>query len=320
VSISSISSAPSRRAVLSVCLAGVAWGLWWLPVRWLARLGLEGDLVSVAVYFLGALAVLPLVLFGARRHRANARSALIVGVLFGIAMATTNTALLYGQVVRVLLLFYLAPIWATLLNTFVLKVPIDPWRIAAVTLGLSGAAVVLGVGNGAGLPLPSSLGDWMGLGSGVGFAFGSLAIRMAHTSSEREAPHAAEQSPALQTCASFVVAGLVGLLFFIVLPTSATYVPAHVWSALPAALVVAALWLLPQMWLFAWGAARIDPGRVTILMLIEPLTAALSAGILLDEPLGWRELVGAALIVGAGAIESRPGASSKASVAAATKR
>ena len=316
---SSVSPIPARRAVLSVCLAGVAWGLWWLPVRWLASLGLEGDLVSVAVYFLGALVVLPLVLFGAPRHRANARAALIVGVLFGTAMAMTNTALLYGQVVRVLLLFYLAPIWATLLNTFVLKAPIDPWRIAAIAVGLSGAAVVLGVGNGAGLPLPSSLGDWMGLGSGVGFAFGSLAIRMAHTGSGRESPDAAQKSPALQTCASFVVAGLAGLLFFTVLPTSAAYVPAHVWSALPAALVVAALWLLPQMWLFAWGAARIDPGRVAILMLLEPMTAALSAGILLDEPLGWRELVGAALIVGAGAIESWPCDSSKSS-AVATKR
>ena len=302
---------PSRRAVLSVCLAGVAWGMWWLPVRWLASLGLEGDLVSVAVYCLGALVVLPLVLFGAKRHRANARAALIVGVLFGTAMAMTNTALLYGQVVRVLLLFYLAPIWATLLNTFVLKAPIDPWRIAAIAVGLSGAAVVLGVGNGAGLPLPSSLGDWMGLGSGIGFAFGSLAIRMAHTGSERES-----RSPALQTCISFIVAALAELLFFTVLPTGAAYVPAHVWSALPAALVVAALWLLPQMWLFAWGAARIDPGRVAILMLLEPMTAALSAGILLDEPLGWRELIGAALIVAAGAIESWPCDSKDAGVPA----
>jgi drug/metabolite transporter (DMT)-like permease len=300
------SSSAARRAVLSVCLAGIAWGLWWLPVRWLARLGLEGDLVSVAVYFLGALVVLPLVLFGAPRHRANARAALIVGLLFGTAMAMTNTALLYGQVVRVLLLFYLAPIWATLLNTFVLKAPIDPWRIAAVAVGLSGAAVVLGVGNGAGVPLPSSLGDWMGLGSGIGFAFGSLAIRMAHTGAGADSPAVAQNSPALQTCISFVVAGSTGLAFFAVLPTHAAFVPAHVWSALPAALVVAALWLLPQMWLFAWGAARIDPGRVAILMLVEPMTAALSAGLLLDEPLGWRELVGAALIVGAGAIESWP--------------
>jgi drug/metabolite transporter (DMT)-like permease len=290
----------SRRAVLSVCLAGVAWGLWWLPVRWLAGQGLEGDLVSVAVYFLGALVVLPLVAFGAKRHRAHARTALIVGVLFGTAMAMTNTALLYGQVVRVLLLFYLAPIWATLLDTFVLKSRLSPWRVLSVVLGLSGAAIVLG--GKPGIPLPSSLGDWMGLGSGIMFAFGSLAICMAHGSAERE-----ERSPALQSLISFIVAGCAGALFFTLIPTGAALEPARILPALPAALIVAAFWLLPQMWLFAWGAARIDPGRVAILMLVEPMTAALSAGLLLDEPLGLRELIGAALIVGAGAIETLTG-------------
>jgi drug/metabolite transporter (DMT)-like permease len=287
----------SRRAVLSVCMAGVAWGLWWLPVRWLAGKGLSGDMVSVALYSLGALVVLPIVLFGAPRHRANPRTAIIVGVLFGTAMAMTNTALLYGQVVRVLLLFYLSPIWATLLDTFVLKSPLSKWRVLSVVLGLSGAAIVLG--NSPGIPLPRSLGDWMGLGSGVMFGFGSLAICMAHTAAEREA-----RSPALQSLASFIVAGFTGLVFFILIPTGAALDPAHILPALPAALVVSAFWLLPQMWLFAWGAARIDPGRVAILMLLEPMTAAISAGLLLDEPLELRELIGAALIVGAGAIET----------------
>jgi drug/metabolite transporter (DMT)-like permease len=296
--VSSVS--PSRRAVLSVCLAGVAWGLWWLPVRWLAGKGLEGDLVSVAVYFLGALVVLPLVVFGAPRHRANPKMAIIVGVLFGTAMAMTNTALLYGQVVRVLLLFYLSPIWATLLDTFVLKSRLSPWRVLSVVLGLSGAAIVLG--NTPGIPLPRSLGDWMGLGSGIMFAFGSLAICMAHTSAEREA-----RSPALQSLISFIIAGCAGALFFTLIPTGATPDLARILPALPAALVISAFWLLPQMWLFAWGAARIDPGRVAILMLLEPMTAALSAGLMLDEPLGLRELIGAALIVGAGAIETVTG-------------
>ena len=55
MSLSFFAIPPSRRAALSICLAGVAWGLWWLPVRWLAGHGLAGDLVSVAVYALGGL-------------------------------------------------------------------------------------------------------------------------------------------------------------------------------------------------------------------------------------------------------------------------
>jgi drug/metabolite transporter (DMT)-like permease len=53
-----------------------------------------------------------------------------------------------------------------------------------------------------------------------------------------------------------------------------------------------------------WGAARLDPGRVSILLLLEVGVASLSAGLLTDEPFGWREAIGGLLIVGAGALES----------------
>jgi drug/metabolite transporter (DMT)-like permease len=61
--------------------------------------------------------------------------------------------------------------------------------------------------------------------------------------------------------------------------------------------------LIPLTWLFIWAAARMDPGRVSILLLFEIVAAALSAGLLTDEPFGRRELLGGALIVAAAVIE-----------------
>ena len=68
---------------------------------------------------------------------------------------------------------------------------------------------------------------------------------------------------------------------------------------------VAVLWLVPQTWLMLWGAARLDPGLVSILFLSEVVVAALSAGLLIDEAFGAREIAGCGLIVAAGLLASR---------------
>jgi drug/metabolite transporter (DMT)-like permease len=78
---------------------------------------------------------------------------------------------------------------------------------------------------------------------------------------------------------------------------------AREWAALPVACSLALLWLIPQMWLYAWGAARLDPGRVSILMLVEPMVAVISAGLLLSEPLSGRELLGCVLILSAAVLD-----------------
>ncbi len=137
----------------AVALASVLWGLWWIPVRGLDQLGLTGNWVSVAVYGFGALALLPFVLPGYRRLRQNAGTIAAAGIFCGAALAFWNHAILIGEVVRVSLLFYLSPIWATILAAIFLGDRITLRRALAIILGLSGAATVLGSGPG-GLPLP----------------------------------------------------------------------------------------------------------------------------------------------------------------------
>jgi drug/metabolite transporter (DMT)-like permease len=61
--------------------------------------------------------------------------------------------------------------------------------------------------------------------------------------------------------------------------------------------------LLPLSLLVIWGAGRLDPGRVAILLLFEVLAASVSAAILTDEPFGTRTFVGGALILTAAALE-----------------
>jgi drug/metabolite transporter (DMT)-like permease len=280
-----------RRGLPALAVAGsaVLWGLWWLPLRWLAAGDLPGDWSSLAIYGAAVLVLLPVAWLRRRRLRAGGAPLLLIGLSFGAVLTIWNHGVLVGEVVRVVLLFYLAPVWATGFGWLFLGDRPGVRRLVTILMGIGGATVVLGVESG--FPLPRSEGDWFGLVAGLLFA-----VTLTLT---RRAP----QIDGLETSfVSFAGGAALALGFVLFLPGQAP-VPPGLANALPAAALVAALWLLPQTWLVFWGAARLDPGRVSIILLLEVATAAASAAVLTGEPFGPREVVGCALILGAGLIE-----------------
>jgi drug/metabolite transporter (DMT)-like permease len=271
----------------AVALSAGLWGLWWLPLRALAEAGLTGPAVNLALYGIASLVLLPW--FWRRRRRLAAGGLLLLGAggLFGAALVSWNLALILGEVVRVTLLFYLAPIWATLLAVALLGERVGRERVVSVALGLSGAVVLLGLGSG--LPLPRSLGDWLGLAAGVLFALSVTLVRKGEAIGGLE-----------QTMVSFATAALLSLALLLVTPLPAAPIGPAVlaWAGL-----ASVAWLLPTTWLLLWGARFLEPGRVSLLLLFEVAVAALSAALLADEPFGLREALGCLLILAAGAME-----------------
>ncbi|MDJ0942625.1 MAG: DMT family transporter [Kiloniellales bacterium] len=280
----------------AVALASLLWGLWWIPVRGLEQLGLNGNWVSVAVYGFGAVALLPFMLPGLRRLRQNAGTLAAAGITCGAALAFWNHALLVGEVVRVTLLFYLAPVWATILAAVFLGERITLRRGLSIALGLSGAATVLGFLD-QGLHLPRGEADWIAIAAGISFAVATTIIRKAGAGNSVPQSFATVLGAALVAWALTVFHAGGGALGG----------PALAVEALPLAAAVGALWLLPALWLVLWGAGRIDPGRVAILLLLEIVTAAVSAALLTAEPFGAREAAGCLLILGAGLVEAMAG-------------
>ncbi|MGH6903622.1 MAG: DMT family transporter [Geminicoccaceae bacterium] len=278
-----------------MALSAALWGLWWLPLRALADAGLTGPAVNAALYGIASLALLPW--FWLRRRRIAEGGLLLLGAggLFGAALVSWNLALILGEVVRVTLLFYLAPVWATLLALAVLGERVGWLRAVSVVLGLAGATVLLGLAGG--LPLPRSAGDWLGLAAGVLFALSVTLVRKGQAIRGFE-----------QTLVAFAAAALLSLALLVAVPHQTATVDAAilVWAAL-----AALTWLLPVTWLLLWGARFLEPGRVSLLLLLEVAVAAVSAAFLAGEPFGLREAAGCVLIIAAGALEGwselRPG-------------
>ena len=197
-----------------------------------------------------------------------------------------------GQVARVMLLFYLTPVWSTLLGRLMLGAPITRRRVATIALGLTGMAVILGVD--AGLPVPRSLADWMGLASGMVWG---LAMVYVHRSASRGLLDRVFLPLAFLAPAYYLLT---------LLPGSRDALGVEAAQAANAALLLVGLalvWIVPIVGLTIYGASQLDPGRVAILLMFEIIVGLGSAALLLDEPFGWRETIGALLVAAASLAE-----------------
>ena len=97
----------------------LVWGLSWWPFRQLQALGLHPLWATVLVYLL-AVVVIVAARPGARRQLLRTPALWVLVVASGTTNAAFNWAMVIGDVVRVVLLFYLMPLWAVLLARLLL--------------------------------------------------------------------------------------------------------------------------------------------------------------------------------------------------------
>lgn len=283
---------------LGVAVASVLWGLFWLPMRYLDGQGLQGGWTGLALFVLSTALLLPVAALRWRRLAAGGVGLLLTGLITGAAFPLYATSLLLTDVVRVLLLFYLTPVWSTLLGFFLLGERITPARLAALFLGIAGLMTVLGIDQGP--PLPRNAGDWMALLSGVLWAYGTLRVYR-----ENEVPPF-EHSFAFLAGACLASMGLL----FLPIAGMGAAPDLEVMAATLLPLLLVVLFLVLPVVLLTLGAARLlSPARVGLLLMGEVVVGVGSAAILTDEPFGLRELLGTLLVLGAAGVEvmqSRP--------------
>ena len=171
--------AASRAALwpaLALTLNAFTWGVSWWPFRQLEAAGLHPLWATVMIY---ALAVLAITLWRpvAWRQLFTTPVLWVLVLASGTTNAAFNWAVTLGDVVRVVLLFYLMPLWAVLLARVLLGERFTIDAVLRVLLALAGAAVVLWPADGAGWPLPRSLPDWLGIVGGFSFALNNVMLR-----------------------------------------------------------------------------------------------------------------------------------------------
>ena len=125
--------------VLALLVNAFVWGVSWWPFRRLQEAGLHPLWATTVVYLLSA-AVIAAWRPRSLRQLAGTPALWLICVASGTTNATFNWAVSIGDVVRVVLLFYLMPLWSLLLARVILKEKLTPRSVARVAMALAGAA------------------------------------------------------------------------------------------------------------------------------------------------------------------------------------
>jgi len=269
-------------AIVCVLFSASVWGIIWYPLRLLDDAGMSGIWSSLVMYLAAAVLSIPILI---KQHQLVFRlnfNLLALARAAGITNVAFVVALIEGEVMRVMLLFYLSPIWTVLLGRWWLKETLSASAIAMFVVAMFGSAIMLWNPE-MGLPWPSSPADWLALVAGIAFSVNNVLTRKL-----------ASLPMTIKT--TFVWWGVVAVSLL-----------AISWQQVPVPIVSATVWL--NAWLLGWlaivvvtisvlyGVAKMPVYRSAVIMLFELVVAALSSWALTEEIMSLQEWIGGILIL-----------------------
>lgn len=272
-------------AALALLINACVWGLSWIPFRALARQDIH-PLWSTAIIYAASTAVMIYLCRQDFRFLRSHRLLPLLAIAAGLTNACFNTAVATGDVVRVILLFYLMPVWAVLLARVLLGEALTLRSGVKIALGIVGAGIVLGA-NPAQLARSFTVPDALAVAGGFLFALNNVLLRKLQDLPGR-----------LGTLA--MVSG--GCLMGLVTATVWTFWNGHPWPPLtqadpwPTLLLWSALFMAANACL-QYGASRLPAAVTSVLMLSEVLFGSVSAWALGEATIGWRDAAGGFLIL-----------------------
>jgi len=277
------------RGSLAILFSASIWGLVWIPLRTIDQSGVKGFWAIALTMVAAMLIALPVALWRREFNRENIKWILFLGACIGASETLYFAGLILSDVVRVVLLFYLLPIWATLLSKLLYNIPIGRPRLAAVGLAFTGVWLLLG---GGGWPFPQNIGDVFALASGLLWAIGLTVIR-----EKNQLGSFAITSSGTGFALAFAV--ILGFAFATLQPSPDTALPtmdAVIGMAFPI-LFLGLILLWPSMVGQLWGARHVPATTAALLTMSEVLVATISTAILIGISLSGIAWIGGGLIL-----------------------
>lgn len=272
-------------AVFGLLFGALCWGIIWYPYRMMDEAGVSG--VTSSFYTYAICLVLGGILYAKQWRGLFTQPPMVIwlGLVAGYTNLAYVLAVIDGEVMRVMLLFYLSPIWTLLLAHFWLKEKTHITGYMAITVSIIGALTMLYDPKLGGLPLPKSTAEWLALSAGVGFSLTNVITRKA--------------SHLSLTAKSFAVWGGVLVVSVLYIPfsnqafVSPTFFNTTNWLVM----LVIALMLMAATLFVQYGITHIAATRASVLFLFELVVAAIASYYLAHEAMAWNEWLGGGLII-----------------------
>ena len=282
---------PDKTLSIFLALSAGVWGLYWLPLRSIEELGVTASWSVVLFNACPLVVLVPLLLFNYQQLKGLVGPTILAGLMIGVAFNLYANGLLETTVARATLLYYLTPIWSTLLGVVWLSEPLTKARIIAIGVALIGLFLLLS--NASSSHQALNIGDLYSFMSGIFWAIGVSVLNRWAT------------IPILPLLAcTFLATTLFSALTAGLLPANPVPDLQAVKMALPAAAFWAIFIFVPSFFIIFRISQLLFPGRVGILTMTEAIVAIVSAAILIpEESMLLLQWLGAGAIIMAGLIE-----------------
>jgi drug/metabolite transporter (DMT)-like permease len=281
-----MSTQRSVYAISGLLTGATVWGVIWYPFRLLDGMGVNG-IASTLIVFAIALS-LGLIAYRHALREINPGAARLIWI--GLAAGWTNlayvVAVIHGEVVRVMLLFYLAPLWTVFFARYFLGERLNKIAFGVMVLALAGALVMLWRPE-FGKPWPKNSAEWIAISAGIAFALTNVLTRQA-----------AQFSVQLKALTVWAGVAVVALLWALIDPPQW-----HNVVQLEAAgfgwLLCIGLVIFVATAAMQYGLTHTPANRAIVILLFELVVVAVSSYYLAQETLSLQEWIGGAMIVAA---------------------
>jgi drug/metabolite transporter (DMT)-like permease len=277
----------TRFAVLVLFISSAGWGLTWLPIKGLTDLGLNSMHLIFAAFATGAIILLPWLIKQFSQWKLSIKFLLMIAFTGGLANAAFQTAIAHGEVVRVMILFYMLPVWSVVGGRIFLKEKIDLIRMIAVTLCLAGAFIILDVWHASWKGI--SWVDVLAIISGMALAATNILFRYTQT-----VPVMSKVSVMFIGCTLLVS---VPMVIF----TSGDHLPDN--NAIFYAMLYGGIYLTLITIGTQWAVTQMEAGRSAVIIVVELVVAVVSAAMLLHTDLMLFEVFGGIMVLVAALLE-----------------
>jgi drug/metabolite transporter (DMT)-like permease len=274
-------------AVPVLFISSIGWGLSWLPIKSLTQSGLDGIHLVLIAFTSAGLLLLPALWIQRSHWQSRLHLLFAIAVFGGFANLAFQIAMVHGNVVRVMILFYLLPVWSVLGGWYFLQERPDRLRIFAMILSLMGAAMILNVDSTTFAGLNTI--DLLAIGSGFALAMNNILFRKT-----------AEQPLAGKVSAMFIGCALLIGSYVLMTPTTAS-LPDNMTPFY--AILYGVMFLSLITFGTQWGVTQLEAGRASLIIVMELVAAVVSVAIFTELSLTFREVVGAIMVLTAAILE-----------------
>ncbi len=277
---------------LALLFAATMWGLFWYPIRLFEANGMPAIWVTLVAFSCALLVGLIYSRKQWHEFRQYPLTLLLIGLSAGWCNAAFLVALVEGNAIRVILLFYLSPVWTVILGHYILKEKLSLQSFLIFALAFLGAMIMLWDVD-VGFPWPQNEADWLALSSGFAFALSNVLIRALQ-----------DVSIAVKTTASWLGCVFIAATWIILTATGATSIPESAWYY---SMLLGIFGIIFMTLAVQYGVTHMPVYRSAIILLFEIPVTAVSVYWLAGETMSSLEWVGGIIVAISSVLIARTG-------------